>query len=204
MKIGISIAIIVAIVINCIVGILIFSHYQKSKINNDETLNSQVESPKDNEMGSEKKILLSDLAPTVTNQASTSSAIDKVATKQLSDTEKLYVIATAANTIVSDTERRRAWQRELYNYNGETGLEEHLKSIGISQDEYKARIEKQLVVNTYLEKVASPYITNEAVLEFYNSLPEAERDEFDYMESSIRQTLLASQMVALRDVLLGQ
>ncbi len=203
MKTGISIAIIVAIVANCVIGLLIFKNYAENKNNDTSPL---VEAPQAdmNSMSVEKRILVADLPLASHDNNSSSTPTEVLVDMQLAETEKLYETAQSAGTIVSDAERQMAWQRELYNHNGAEGLKAHITSLGVNEATYRAEIEKQLLINAYLKKIALPYVTDDAVHDYYDSLPESERDEFILMEPTIRQTILALTMTEVRKSLLNQ
>ncbi|MFM2339973.1 MAG: hypothetical protein RLZZ360_609 [Candidatus Parcubacteria bacterium] len=202
MRIGITVAILFALIANCVIGLLIYWQHQSD--NQAATTDQSLETNSEKPPSLEKKILVADLGLDGQTPTATTSAVLRTLDRQLADTDKLYTLATAAGTVISETDKQLAWQRELYNRGGEVGLRTYIAELGVDEAAYRVQLEKNLLVNAHLEKIARPYITDELVTNYYNELPESERDEFAYMEVSIRETLLAQKMSEVRTSLLAQ
>jgi hypothetical protein len=154
------------------------------------------------EYSAAKKILtatmdISNLSPE--EQSQVLASVDN----QLADDDRLHTMAVAAGTEVTESAMFQAWQRQIYAHTDEAGLQAHIASLGMDEATYRANLERNLLVNTFLENKVKASITDEAIATHYENIPVGERDEFELMKHEISETLLTEAMIRVRTELLA-
>lgn len=150
-----------------------------------------------------KRIILQQIDTSTLNPEEKSLA-EASALKQVEDDARLYEMAMAAETKLSDTAIQFAWQRELYNHTDEAGLAAYIASLGLTEDAYRALVLRRLTTATFMESKAAVRVSDEDVRKYYDALPSEEQEGFEMMELEIREKLAASHLGKVREELLAQ
>jgi hypothetical protein len=126
------------------------------------------------------------------------------AKQQIEDDARLYDMAIAAGTTVSDEKLNLAWQSELYNHTDEAGLAAYIASLGLTEEQYRALILRRLTTTTFIESKANARVTDQDVKNAYDALSPDEREDFEYAEVDIRARLVSQALAQVRAELLAQ
>ncbi len=199
MKIIIYLLTVIAVMIALTFMVLIYRQQQTTP-----ALEEVVETPvAETEVDIAKRILISQLK--TDNLSPEEKAIAEASAKQqIDDDARLYEMAIAAGTVVPTTTKEFAWQRELYNHTDEAGLAAYIASLGLTEDAYRALVLRRLTTATFMETKAAARVSDEDVRNYYDALPEDERDDFEFMTLEIREKLAASHLGKVREELLAQ
>ena len=150
-----------------------------------------------------KRIILQQIDTSTLNPEEKSLA-EASALKQVEDDARLYEMAMAAETKLSDTAIQFAWQRELYNHTDEAGLAAYIASLGLTEEKYRALVLRRLTIATFIESKAAARVSDEDVRKNYDALPLEERDAFEIMSLEIRENLVGIEAAKVRKELLAQ
>ncbi len=198
MKIIIYILTVIAVMIALTFMVLIYRQQQVTP------MPEPIETPVvETEVDIAKRIILQQIDTSTLNPEEKSLA-EASALKQVEDDARLYEMAMAAETKLSDTAIQFAWQRELYNHTDEAGLAAYIASLGLTEDAYRALVLRRLTTATFMETKAAARVSDEDVRKYYEALPPEEREDFEMMELEIREKLAASHLGKVREELLAQ
>ncbi len=198
MKIIIYILTVIAVMIALTFMVLIYRQQQVTP------MPEPIETPViETEVDIAKRIMLQQIDTSTLNPEEKSLA-EASALKQVEDDARLYEMAMAAGTTLSDTAIQFAWQRELYNHTDEAGLAAYIASLGLTEDAYRALVLRRLTTATFMETKAAARVSDEDVRKYYDALPPEEREDFEMMELEIREKLAASHLGKVREELLAQ
>jgi hypothetical protein len=202
MKTLVLVVTIIALLIATAFAFLIYRQTQQMNNPTTEPV-AEVASTTDEQTAIAKTILTANMDTsfmTPEEQEAVAASIDA----QLADDAKLHALALEAGTTVSESTWFFAWQREVYEHTDEAGLAAHIASLGLDEAAYRANLERNLLITTFLENKAAPRVTDASVQAYYDSLPIDGRDDFATMAEEIRETLLAEATIAVRAELLRQ
>jgi hypothetical protein len=198
MKIIIYILTVIAVMIALTFMVLIYRQQQVTPV--PEPIETPVV---ETEVDIAKRIMLQQIDTSTLNPEEKSLA-EASALKQVEDDARLYEMAMAAQTKLSDVAIQFAWQRELYNHTDEAGLAAYIASLGLTEDAYRALVLRRLTTATFMETKAAARVSDEDVRKYYDALPAEEREDFEVMALEIREKLAASHLGKVREELLAQ
>lgn len=198
MKIIIYILTVIAVMVALTFVVLIYRHQQVTPA--PEPIETPVV---ETEVDIAKRIILQQINTSTLNPEDKRLA-EASALKQVEDDARLYEMAMAAGTRLSDTNIQFAWQRELYNHTDEAGLATYIASLGLTEDAYRALVLRRLTTATFMDTKAAARISDEDVRKYYDALPPEEQEDFEMMELEIREKLAASHLGKVREELLAQ
>jgi hypothetical protein len=200
MKNLILVATIIALLIATLFAVLV---YRQSQNTNPPVVEPAAEvASSNNEQTSIAKIIFTANMETALMSPEEQRIIDASVNAQLADDAKLHALAVEAGTVITESTRFLAWQYEVYKHTDEAGLAAHIASLGLNEIVYREYLERNLLITTFLENIAASRVTDASIQEYYNNLPEDERDDFEIMAEEIRETLLAEATIKVRAELL--